>query len=274
MRLKKLGSFGLEADAIDPDFAKVWDAFFAAQVLVFRNQKFSPDSYLEFARRFGRPEPHVIDQFHHPERADILILSNRKKDGRPLGLADAGTYFHTDYSYLEVPARATLLYSIEVPKMGGDVRLAKQYGAYDDLPQSKKKQLENLVALHHYGNRDDQDKSSRTVASVLSEDQEKKLAWVRHPVVRHHPVTGRKALYSISGSSFRIEDMPDDEAVDLLDELKRHATQPKYQLRLKYGIGDVVIWDNASLLHSATLADPDDPRTLWRITVKEEGRTS
>jgi hypothetical protein len=66
---------------------------------------------------------------------------------------------------------------------------------------------------------------------------------------------------------------PRDEAVALLDELKEHSTQPKYQYRLKYGVGDVVIWDNASLLHSATLTDPDDPRTLWRITVKEEGRS-
>jgi taurine dioxygenase len=68
--------------------------------------------------------------------------------------------------------------------------------------------------------------------------------------------------------------MPDDEAVGLLDELKRHATQEKYQLRLKYGVGDVVIWDNASLLHSATLIDPNDPRTLWRITIKEERKSS
>jgi len=265
--------FGAQADTIGSDFRAVWDAFFAAQVLVFRKQKLSPGGFLAFARKFGRPEPHVIDQFHHPEHADILILSNVKKDGEPIGLADAGTYFHTDYSYLDVPARATLLYSIQVPNKGGDTLFANQYAAYDDLSSSFQKRIENLVALHHYGNRDDLDKSSRTVASVLSEDQEQKLAWVRHRIVRKHPITGRKALYAVSGSSFRIEGMPDDEAVDLLDELKDHATQQKYQLRLKYGVGDVVIWDNASLLHSATLTDPDDPRTLWRVTVKEEGRS-
>ena len=98
------------------------------------------------------------------------------------------------------------------------------------------------------------------------------MNWVRHKVVREHPVTGRKALYAVSGSSFEIEGMPRDEARTLLDELAHHATQQKYQLRFKYGVGDLVIWDNASLLHSATLTDPQDPRTLWRITVKEEGR--
>ncbi|HET7672153.1 MAG TPA: TauD/TfdA family dioxygenase [Burkholderiales bacterium] len=273
MRLRKLGPFGAEADEISPTFAEVWDAFFAAQVLVFRAQKFTPAEYLAFARQFGRPEPHVIDQFHHREHADILILSNRRKDGQPIGLADAGTYFHTDYSYLDVPARCTLLYSIEVPKKGGDTLFADQYAAYDGLPEAMKKRVDGLVALHHYGNRDDLDKTSRTVASVLNEDQERKMRWVRHPVARRHPVTGRKALYAVSGSSFGIEGMPEDEAIDLLDELKVHATQAKYQYRLKYGVGDVVIWDNASLLHSATLTDPDDPRTLWRITVKEEGRS-
>ena len=82
-------------------------------------------------------------------------------------------------------------------------------------------------------------------------------------------MTGRKALYAVSGSSFGIVGMPDDEALELLDELAAHATQPKYRYSLDYGVGDVVVWDNASLLHSATLTDPDDPRTLWRITVKE-----
>jgi taurine dioxygenase len=274
MRLRKLGSFGAEADSVDPDCGKIWDAFFASQVLVFRNQRMNAREFLAFARQFGKPEPHVIDQFHHPEHADILILSNVQQDGRPIGLADAGTYFHTDYSYLEAPARATTLYSVQVPKKGGDTLFADQYAAYDGLSEGMKSTIESLVALHHYGNRDDLDKSSRTVASVLTEEQERKMAWVRHPVARRHPITGRKALYAVCGSSFGIEGVPRDEALDLLDELKRHATQEKYQLRLKYGLGDVVVWDNASLLHSATLTDPADPRTLWRITIKEERRPS
>jgi taurine dioxygenase len=273
MQLTRLGPrFGAEANGIGAPFQEVWDAFFAAQVLVFRGLQLTATRFLQFARQFGRPEPHVIDQFHHPEHADILILSNRRENGEPVGLADAGTYFHTDYSYLEVPARCTMLYSIEVPRVGGDTLFADQYAAYEDLPDAMKRRIEGLVALHHYGNRDDLDKSSRTVASVLSEEQESKMAWVRHPVVRRHPVTGRKALYAVSGSSFGIEGMPRDESHALLDELKRHATQDQYQLRLRYGVGDLVIWDNASLLHSATLTDPEDPRTLWRITVKEESK--
>lgn len=281
MEFRKLSDgFGVEVEGVDLNslnensFQEIRNAFYEHQVLVARSQKLTAAQFLNFARRLGPPEPHVIDQFHHPEHADILILSNVAKDGEPTGLADAGTYFHTDYSYLEIPARATMLYSIQVPKKGGDTLFANQYAAYEDLSAELKNKIKGLVALHHYGNRDDLDQGSRTVASVLSQEQERKVTWVRHRVARPHPVTGRTALYSVSGSSFGIEGMPRDEAVVLLDELKRHSTQEKYQLRLKYGVGDVVIWDNASLLHSATLTDPQDPRTLWRITVKEEGRPS
>ena len=274
MRLNKLGSFGAEADDFGAPFQDIWQAFFASQLLVFRAVELTPSQYLSFAKKFGRPEPHVIDQFHYPAHPDILILSNVQKDGKPIGLADAGTYFHTDYSYLDIPARCTMLYSRQVPSKGGDTLFADQYAAYDDLSQRMKNLIEDLVALHHYGNRDDVDKNSRTVASVLTEEQEGKMTWVKHRVARKHPITGRTALYAVSGSSFGIEGMPEDEAVSLLDELKRHAIQEKYQLRLKYGVGDVVIWDNASLLHSATLTDPSDPRTLWRITIKEERRPS
>nr|MBA2413775.1 TauD/TfdA family dioxygenase [Burkholderiaceae bacterium] len=123
--------FGVQASGVDlaallsdAAFTEIKDAFFAGQILVFRDQRLTPAQFHAFAKRFGPPEPHVIDQFHHPACSDILILSNVVKDGRPAGLADGGTYFHTDYSYLDVPARTTMLYSIVVPKVGGDTLFA------------------------------------------------------------------------------------------------------------------------------------------------------
>jgi len=211
----------------------------------------------------------VIDQFHHPEDPNILILSNVKKDGKPTGLQDAGSYFHSDYSYLQVPARATTLYSLVVPKVGGDTLFANQQAAYDDLPDAMKRRIEPLVAIHHYGNRNDTDEQSRTAASPLTAEQKAKMPLITHRIARPHPLTGRKSLYAVSGSSFGIVGMPDDEARALLDELAQHSTQPRYRYSLRYGTGDVVVWDNASLLHSATLIDPNDARTLWRITIKE-----
>jgi len=276
IRLSPLPGFGVEAEGVDlaapladGDFAQLERAFYEHHVLALRAQALTAAQFLAFARRFGPPQPHVIDQFHHPDDANILILSNVKVDGQPTGLQDAGSYFHTDYSYLQVPARATTLYSRVVPKVGGDTLFADQQAAYDDLPEAMKRRIEPLLAIHHYGNRHDLDERSRTVASVLSAEQKAKMPVITHRIARPHPVTGRKALYAVSGSSFGIVGMPDDEARDLLDELAAHSTQPRYRLSFRYGAGDIVVWDNAALLHSATLIDPDDPRTLWRVTVLE-----
>lgn len=268
--------FGIEVQGVDlaqplsdARWREIERAFYDHQVLALRAQTLTPQQFVAFARRIGPPQPHVIDQFHHPADPNILILSNVKVNGQPTGLQDAGSYFHTDYSYLQVPAHATTLYSRVVPKVGGDTLFANQIAAYDDLSDAMKRRIEPLLAIHHYGNRNDVDETSRTAASPLTAEQKARMPLITHRVARPHPVTGRKALYAVSGSSFGIVGMPDDEARDLLDELAAHATQPKYQLRFKYGVGDVVVWDNAALLHSATLIDPNDARTLWRITLLE-----
>src|ERR1700675_3865118 len=173
--------FGIEASGVDLSlpladsaFAKLERTFYDHQVLALRAQDITAAQFVAFARRLGPPQPHVIDQFHHPEDPNILILSNVKRDGQPTGLQDAGSYFHTDYSYLQVPARATTLYSRVVPKSGGDTLFANQQAAYDDLSDAMKKRIEPLYAIHHYGNRNDQDEKSRTVASVLTAEQKAK----------------------------------------------------------------------------------------------------
>src|SRR5437763_4953152 len=161
LQLKPLSKgFGLEASGIDLSepmsdemFAEIEDAFFDGQVLSIPHQRLTPTEFVAFARHFGPPEPHVIDQFHHPDDPNILILSNVVIDGEPQGLADAGTYFHTDYSYLDVPARATMLYSIEVPEVGGDTLFANQYAAYDYFHSKMKLSIDQLIALHYYCNR-------------------------------------------------------------------------------------------------------------------------
>jgi taurine dioxygenase len=282
IRVRKSSScMGADIDGLDlsqplsdATFNEVRDALHRHHVLAIRAQKLQPESFLEFSKRFGSPEPHVLDQFHHPEYSDILMLSNVVRDGKPVGLADGGTYWHSDYSYLDIPARATVLYSVEGPKVGGDTLFADQEQAYEDLPDAMKKRIDGLVTLNVYGNRDDLDQASRTSAFAPTREQKEKRGafLIRHPLVRRHPYTGRKALYAVSGTSFAIEGMPGEEGIGLLRELAAHSTQPKYQYRMQYGVGDVVVWDNASVLHSAPLTDPNYPRTLFRVTTKETQR--
>lgn len=254
----------------DADFTRIESALHEHGFIVFPGQQLKPGELVAFARLWGPLEPHVIDTFHHPEDANILILSNVMRDGKPTGLADAGSYFHTDYSYLEVPARYTVLYALQMPRERSGTTFANQRRAYEELPEAMKRRLEGLVARHHYGNRDDLEEGSRTAASMLSADQKSRMTWVRHAVVRPHPRTGLKTLYAVSGSSFAIEGLDEAASRALLDVLKAHSTQSKYCHTYDYRVGDVIVWDNAQLLHKAPLADPADPRTLWRITVKEK----
>jgi taurine dioxygenase len=235
--------------------------------IVLKNQSLKPEQMVAFARQWGRPSPHVIDTFHHPQDPNILLLSNVFKDGKPTGLVDAGTYFHTDYSYLDDVARCTILHAQDVPPAPNGTTFANQAKAYADLSPSMKEKIEGLVVKHHYGNRDDLNQQSRSVASVLNAEQAQRVNWVRHPLVKPHLFTGQPALYAVSGSSFGIEGMPDDEALDLLRELAAHATQEAYCYTHNYDNGDVIVWDNALLLHSAPLIDLTRPRTLWRVTV-------
>ena len=255
--------------ALDDDqFSRLEDALHAHGFIVLPGQSLTPQTMVRFARRWGRPEPHVIDTFHHPVDANVLILSNVYKDGKPVGLVDAGTYFHSDYSYLADAARCTMLHAINVPTGRNGTTFANQALAYAELSATMRARIDGLMVNHHYGNRDDLDPASRTVASVLNDSQQKKVDWVQHPLVRPHPFTGQKALYAVSGSSFTIEGMPEAEGRALLDELKDHATQDKYCHTFDYTNGDVILWDNALLLHSAPLIDLSRPRELWRVTVK------
>ncbi len=250
-------------------FARIERALHDHGVIAFPRQRMSPETFVAFSRLWGRAEPHVIDTFHHPLDPNILVLSNVMRNGKPIGLLDGGTYFHSDYSYLQVPARCTMLYALQVPKAPAGTRFANQRLAWQALPQARRDAIDAMVCRHHYGNRNDLDESSRTVASLLNDEQKKKVSWVSHPLVRAHPYTGHKALYAVSGSSFGIEGLPDDEGRALLDELAAHATADRFCHTYEYQVHDLVVWDNVQMLHSAPVTDLREPRTLWRITVKE-----
>ena len=269
----RVGGVDLAQPLSDESFRTIERALHDHGFVVMPGQTLSAMQFVAFSRRFGNPEPHVIDRFHHPEDPNILILSNVHRDGQPIGLVDAGTYFHPDYSYLDVPARCTILHAIQVPRAKAGTTFANQRTAYADLDDASRGKIEGMVVRHHYGNRDNLDESSRTVASVLTASEKQKVTWVRHPLVRRHPHTGVPALYAVSGSSFEVEGMPVDEGRALLDRLKAHSTDARYRHTHEYSVGDVIVWDNVQLLHSAPLTDLTDPRTLWRITVKEAGPT-
>lgn len=264
---------GLQVADDDPaTLRRVVEALHTHGVVAVRDQRMSPEAFVRFARRLGRPQPHIKTELRHPECPEILLLSNVFRDGRPIGIFDGAAYWHTDMSYEAEPASATLVHALQVPEQGGETLFCDMAAAYDDLPADRKAEIEGLQVLHHYGNRSDPDEGSRTSATPLTEEQKRQAVNVFHPLVLPHPATGRKALYGVAGSSFGIVGWGEPAARALLDELKRHATQERYRYAHRYVAGDLVIWDNWATLHSASLIEPatgpGDTRLLYRISVK------
>jgi len=255
----------------DAAFDRIYAAFLDRHVVSLPGQRLSADDVVAFSRRFGGVEPHIKRRFSHPDNPLVILLSNRVENGRPIGSQDGGTFWHSDVSYRERPARGTLLYAIEVPERGGDTLFADMIQAYEDLSEAAKVRLEGLEAEHDYAKADEISRAQGAKRPPLTEEERKLVPPVRHPVVRPHPETGRKALYVSPGYTRRIVGMDPAESDALLEELFAHATQERYRLLYQWQAGDVVVWDNAAVIHSATtLYDPPvGNRTLWRTVITD-----
>ena len=158
MNVKRLGdTFFAEVDGIDVardldagNWAELHDAYLSHQVLILHDQSMTAAQFYELGERFGPVEPHTVSMYHHEEFAGITVLSNRTEMGRPKGIRDAGSNWHSDYSYKQVPANATMLYALEVPEDGGDTIFADLAAAYDALSDKKKQQLDGLQVRQQY----------------------------------------------------------------------------------------------------------------------------
>jgi taurine dioxygenase len=262
--------FDLAQDIDDATFREIEHAFHENIVVVFRGQNLSNARHIEFSRMFGELEVHIVRKYLLPDFPEILLISNiRDEHGEHIGLADAGFTWHSDTSYRRRPSRCSLLYAKEVPQRDGrplgDTVFANTIAAYEALPESMKQRLAGLKAIHRYSAR-------RRVAGSprpkLTREQLDETPDIAHPIVRTHPFTGRKSLYVTAGECVGIENMPEDEAIDLIAELDAHCVRPEFLYRHKWQVGDLLMWDNTSAMHLA-ICDYALPerRLMHRTTV-------
>ena len=267
--------FDLSRPIDQATFAEIEGIFHDNIVVFYRDQHLTNEQHIAFSRRFGELEIHIVKKYLLPDYPEILLVSNIKNDaGEHVGLADAGFTWHSDTSYRKNPSRCSLLYAKEVPhrdgKPLGDTVFANCILAYEALPEVVKRRLAGAKAIHRYSMRRRIDNSPRPklTAAQLAETPD-----IAHPIVRTHPYTGRKALYVTAGECIGIllpsgEEMPEDEALDLIAELDAHCVRPEFCYRHSWRVGDLVMWDNASAMHLA-ICDYALPerRLMQRTTV-------
>jgi taurine dioxygenase len=244
------------AELADSEIEAVVLALGRHGVLRFPRQTLTAADLKRFSAHLGELEINVAGGYQEPGHPEVMILSNIVRNGRPVGLADAGQSWHADMSYSKVVAFANVLYAIEVPQRDGRPLGATEFcdmcAAYDDLPDALKLALEGKTALHDF-NRFWEMMRSRpgSIRPPLSEAQRNAKPPVSHPMVLTHPISKRKALYANPGYTVRINELPEAESDRTLALLFDHQTQDKYRYVFHWQVSDVLVWDNLRVIHRA-----------------------
>ena len=252
----------------DEDFARLHRAHLEHHVLVFRDQRITPAQQVAFSSRWGPLQRHVLHQFALPEQPEVLIVSNILKDDKPIGLGDAGVFWHSDLSYKDKPSLGSFLHAQELPRDGGDTLFANQHQAWDELPAELARAVQGRKAEHSYLKVYGELQRRSPWRPDLSPAQIAAVPPVAQPIVRTHPETGRKALFVSEHFTTRVVGLPDEESEALLQALFAHSTQERYVYRHRWLPGDMVFWDNRSVLHLAAGCPADQRRRLYRTTIE------
>jgi len=242
-------------------------------VLWFSKQTLTSAQLKTFSSTFGTLEVNVANMYQDPNIPEVMILSNKKVDGKPLGLADAGQDWHTDMSYSKMIAFTNVLYGLEIPhrdgKPLGNTEFSNMRAAYVALPGELKQKLEGLTVLHDFNKFwENMRKQPGCTRPPLTQAQLKTKPPVSHPIFLTHPITGEKILYANPGYAMRINELPEKESDEILNFLFEHQLQPQFRYRHLWTAGDVLMWDNMGTIHNA-VADytPDEHRFIKRCQV-------
>ena len=252
----------------DADFRRIHRAHLDHHVLVFRDLAITPDQQVAFSRRFGPLQRHVLNNFALPGHPEVLVISNIKEGGKPIGLGDAGAYWHSDLSYMPRPSLGSMLHAQELPDEGGDTLFANQHRAWDALPAALRNAVDGRRAEHWYLSKYAELQKRNPWRPDLTQAQVDAVPPVAQPIVRTHPETGRQALFVSEHFTTRVLDMPEDESRALLGELFAHTTRPAFVYRHAWQPGDMVFWDNRSLMHLAGGTPDHLRRRLNRTTIE------
>lgn len=283
MNFNKINSlcYGVSINTLDcvtaslNEVQAIKDAVYRNKIVVVKNQSLTPEQFVSFGKKFGTVREYYEKMYHHPSEKEIFVSSNIEENGSIQGVPKTGSFWHSDYAFMEKPFALTITYPQIVPKFNRGTYFIDMAQVYESLDHELKSMLENTKCQHSvrkYFKIRPTD-VYRPLGEILKEIEEK-TPTVTHPTIITHPYTREKILYISEGFTQSIKGL--NNSAEVLQELLRISgqldtsyTHPNINL-LEIEQGDIIIWDNRKLVHHAKHAIITEPSKTFRITVYDE----
>jgi taurine dioxygenase len=261
----KITGLDLQAPLSSDDIDRLLDTWHAHGVLCLPNQSLSEAQQIQFGQYFGELVSTLGEYKISTTHPSIMYVTNEKENGEYIGaLPDGEMFFHSDMCYVEKPSMATILYAINIPRVGGNTLFANMYKAYEALDQKTKSKIDTLKAVNSY---EPGDKATMSVGRLKAPTGPNARRF-SHPMVCTHPVTKQKALYVNRLMTESVVGLEKNESDALLEQLFDHQEKTDFIYEHHWSPGDLVMWDNRCVLHARQNFDSKELRKLRRITIK------
>jgi (R)-3-[(carboxymethyl)amino]fatty acid dioxygenase/decarboxylase len=276
MKVSPPRSATIGAEVLDLDPRRVTAAEVAAikelvhrhKLVVFRGIDMTDAEYLTLARRFGRPQVYFQDHYHHPEHPEIFVSSNVPMDGRKVGVAGTGRFWHSDYQFFDEPLSWTFVYPKVIPRGHRATLYVDMVEAWWQLPPHLRRELEAARCYHEavmYYKVQPRD-IDRAIAELMDEFRQLSPG-ASHPAVITHPVTGEQALYVSEGFTMKVEGRTAEDSQRILREVFEFLAQPRRVHEHAWGAGDLMLWENRTLIHRSSGIPKGEQSVSYRIGV-------
>ena len=254
----------------DAVFAQIHQAFLDYSVLVFRDQDLDETQFAAFGRRFGKLEDEPFLPHRSETTAGVYYLNGAPKQSKQLSTHNLG--WHMDHSYQQNPSLGAMLYAVDVPRVGGDTLFASNYESYENLSPLMQDMLADKIAIHdvlQYGLNSGHHSTATVKAINVLAKMREQFPPTEHPLICRHPETGRKMLYINKAWTTGIKGLLPHESKAIIEMLKAHALQDRFQCRVRWHNRTLLLWDNRAVQHSPN-SDYTEARRMLRLAIHSD----